>query len=347
MAIIGITALPGMGTAIIQAIARGMEGSFKKILKTKFRWALLGSVICLILGVYFFLFKHDLGFSISFLIAAIFFPIMETSANYLSYLTGKKLFAIQVKYSTLTQIICAIATIITLFLTKKLIILILVYFLSNTVLRIFFLVRSLKKYPPNEIHDPKSINFGKHLTIMEILSTVSSQLVNILLFNFLGAAQLAIYSFIVLPIREMLYFLKDIRQLALPKLAIRTREEIKKNLLKRVGKFFIIIISIIIAYIIAAPYLYKILFPQYMESVFYSQLFSLTLLAFPLTLLNVAFEAKMMKKQLYQINIFSSTIKIVLLLVIVPIYGILGAVIAQLLTQFFYIILVLIFFRKI
>jgi len=350
--IVGVIALPGMESAIIQAMARGFEGTFKKILKTRFKWGLWGGLISIAIGFFFLITQHDFTLFISFLAAGFFFPFMETSLSYLSYLAGKKLFNVQVKYSTLSQIISTLIIIITLFLTKNLsqstvlIALILAYFSTNTILRIYFLSRTLKKYPPNENHDPKSINFGKHLTVLEVVSTIGSQLVNILLFNFLGAVQLAIYSFVVLPIRQMLYFLKNIRQLILPKLASRTREEIKKTLLKKVGIAFLFIIPIIIIYIIVAPYLYKIFFPQYMESVFYSQLFSLTLLAFPVTVLSVSFEAKMMKKQLYQINILASVIKIIILSIFVPIYGILGAVIAQLLSQFFYVVLALIFFKK-
>ena len=345
--VIGITALPGMEAAIIQATARGFEGVFKKALKARFKWGLWGGLASVATGAFFLIVKHDLNLSISFLIAGLFFPFMETSISYLSYLAGKKLFGIQVKYSTLSQIISALIVIITLFLTNNLIILTLVYFLSNSAIRIYFLLQTLKKYPPNKNYEPESINFGKHLTVVEIVNTISSQLADILLFNFLGAVQLAIYSFVVLPSRQMLYFLKNLRQLALPKLASRTKEEIRKTLFKKIGKSFLIIVPIVIIYIIAAPYIYKLFFPQYMESVFYSQLFSLTLLAFPLTMLGITFEAKMMKKQLYQIGIFSSVFKIILLLIMTPIYGILGVVVAQLLSQLFNTVLMVILFKKI
>ena len=345
--IIGIAALPGMEAAIIQATARGFEGTFKKALETRFKWGLWGGIASIVIGIFFLLIKHNLNLSISFLIAGFFFPFMETSISYLSYLAGKKLFGIQVKYSTLSQIISAIIIIIALLLTKNLIILILIYFLSNTALRMYFLLQTLKKYPPNTNHDSESVSFGKHLTAVEIINTVSGQLANILLFNFLGATQLAIYSFVTLPAKEILYFLKNIRQIVLPKLAARTKEEIKKTLFKKIGKSFLIVVPIITFYIIAAPYLYKIFFPQYMESVFYSRLFSLTLLTFPLTMLGITFEAKMMKKQLYQIGILSSIFKIIILLIMTPIYGILGVVIAQLLSQVFNAILMVLFFKKI
>jgi len=260
MAVIGICALPGMQTAIIQAVARGFEDSFVRATKTRFKWGLLGSLISLGIAVYFLIIQNYY-FAVSFLIAAIFFPVMESMGSYLSYLTGKKLFGIQVKYSILTQIIAAISIIVTLFLTKNLIVLVLIYFLSNTILRTYFLLRTLKKNPPNKKQDPKIIPFGKHLTLMNVVTTIAGQLDKMLLFNFLGPIQVAIYSFAELPVRQINSFLRNIRLLALPKLTNRTRKEIRKSLLKKIGKAVLLIIPIVVVYIIAAPYVYKIFFP--------------------------------------------------------------------------------------
>lgn len=345
VAVVGICALPGMESAIIQSVARRFEGSFKKILKTRFKWGLLGSFVSLIVAVYF-LINQNANLAICFLIASVFFPTMETMGSYLSYLIGKKLFGIQVKYSTLTQIIAAISIIITLFLTKNLIILVLIYFLSNTILRTYFLSRTIKKNPPNKKHNPKSISFGKHLTFMNIIAIISDQLDKILLFNFLGATQVAIYSFAEMPVRQINSFLRNIRLLAFPKLAARTRREIKKTLLKKVAKATLFILPIVAVYIFTAPYIYKIFFPQYLDSVFYSQLFVLSLIAFPITIVVISFEAKMMKKELYKITIIDPIIKIGLLVVLVPVYGILGVILAILLSCVFRFFLALILFRK-
>ena len=346
MGIIAICALPGLENTIIQAVARGFEGSFKKILKTRFKWGLWGSLASLIVAAYF-LIKQDNNLAACFLIAGIFFPIMETTGSYLSYLIGKKLFSIQVKYGTLSQIIATIITIITLFLTKNLIILVLMYFLSNTVLRIYFLLRTLKKNPPNEKDNPQFIPFGKHLTVMRIMLTISGQLDKILLFNVLGATQVAIYSFAELPSRQIGSLLKNLRLLALPKFATRTRKEIRKTLLKKVAKSALLIIPVIVIYIIIAPYAFKIFFPQYLDSIFYSQLFMLTLIAFPATMIALSFEAKLMKKELYQLTVISPIIRIILLIILTSFWGLLGTVLAQLISRVFDIVFTLFLFRKI
>jgi len=343
--VLGLCALPGMEAAIIQAVARRFEGSFIKALKTRFKWGLLGSFFSLIIAIYF-LTASNLDLAIGFLIAAIFFPFMQSAESYLSYLIGKKLFGFHVKCTTLTHVVTAIAIVITLFLTKSLIILVLVYFLTHTALRIYFLLSTIKKNPLNKKEFPGTISFGKNLSFIRIISTISEGLDKILLFGFLGPVQVAIYSFAELPVRQINSFLRNIRLLAFPKLAIRTRKEIRKTLLKKIAKAILFIIPIVVIYIIAAPYIYRIFFSQYLDSVFYSQLLILGLLAFPLTIITLSFEAKLMKKELYQFTIISPIVRILFLLILTPLLGILGVIIARLITQVFSMFLSLFLFKK-
>jgi O-antigen/teichoic acid export membrane protein len=343
---IGIFALPGIDDALLQAVANKFEGCIKKAFKKRLKWAMLGSLICLIIAVVFF-FKNDYNLTISFIIAGVFFPLMESTTLYLSYLGGKKLFGIQVKYSTLSQIIATVVIIITLFFSKSLIVLVLMYFLSNTILRIFFFLRTIKKFPANKNQDEEFMTFGKHLTLVRVVKTISSQIDKMLLFQFVGATQLAIYSFATLPTSEANIFLQNIRLLALPKLSTRSKAEIKKSLFKKVIKGTILIIPFVAAYIIIAPYVYEIFFPQYVDSVVYSQLYALTLVAFPASMFALVFQAKMMKKELYRFNIISPLVEMLFLIALIPFYGIVGVIIARLIGQFFSVCYALILFKKI
>lgn len=346
MTIIGIFALPGMDDAILQAVANKFDGSFRKGLREKFRWSILGSLSCLILGGYFFFFKDNLTLTICFLIAGVFFPLMQSTGLYLSYLGGKKLFGIQVKYNVLTQVISSLAIIITLFLTKSLIILILTYFFSYTVLGIIFLFISLKKIPAGKEENEEYIKFGKHLSFLRVLSTIATQADRILIFHFIGAASLAIYSFAVFPVAETNTLLDNIRSLALPKLASQEKAKIKKTLLKKVIKATILIAPLVLIYIIIAPYLYKIFFPQYMESVFFSRILFLTVLIFPASIVSLSFQAQMAKKELYQLGIIIPLFQIILLIILTPIYGILGVIIARLANQLIGICIAIYLFKK-
>ena len=53
--ILTITNLNGMGSAVIQATAKGFEGSLVSTIKPKIYWGLLGSLLGLILSIYYFI----------------------------------------------------------------------------------------------------------------------------------------------------------------------------------------------------------------------------------------------------------------------------------------------------
>ena len=336
LSIAGILAIPtlsGMGTAITQAVARGYEGSFLPALKTKIRWGLLGGLASLALAGYYY-FNDNTTLTISFLITAVFLPFMNSFGTYNALLQGRKLFGISTKYGIISQIIAIAILIATLFFTKNLFLIILAYFASWTILRFIFLKITLKNFPPNLNQDPQTLSYGKHLSLINVLNAIAGQLDKILLFHFLGSAPLAIYSFAIAPPEQIKGLLKSIQPLALPKFAQKDKEEIKKTIFKKTGKFFLILIPVTAFYIIIAPFLYKIFFPQYLDSIFYSQIFAISLLTAIATLPVAALQSQMAKKQLYQWNIYGSLLQILLLFVFVWSYGLWGVILARVITRF-------------
>ena len=331
--ILSIFSLGGINVAVTQAAARGLESSFYAGFQTKFKWSLLGSLVAIGAAIYYFVQGNEL-LPIPLLILAIFFPLMQASRIYGNFLEGKKLFDIETKYGMASQIIFVGAMITTLFLTKNLFWLIAAYFVSNTFLNYFFYLRTKFKLQPNKKEDPQTISFGKHLTLIGILDRGSKEIDKVLLFTFIGPVELAVYSFAILIPNQIAATLANIKVLALPKLAAKSREEIKKNLMKKVRKLFIFVGAIIAVYIVAAPYIYKIFFPKYLASVPYSQLFILYLITIPFDLLSIFFQAKMMKKEIYLLRI-TGIVRLTLFAVLIPIWGIWGAILAMTGTQVF------------
>jgi len=343
--LLAIFSLQGMHSAVIQGVARGFEGVLIKAFKTKLRWSLIGSLASICIAIYFW-FQGNIVFTFSFLIVAVFLPLFKSGEIYQSYLDGKKLFGKRVTYVNLIQILSTAFTICILFLTKNLVILILVYFLSYSLLRLFFLFLTIKKLQPNKIDNPEIISLGKHLSLMGVLVIVSEQIDKILLFSLLGPVQLAIYSFAILPIEHLRTPLQSIQELALPKFSIRPAEEIKKTLPKKLLKSVFLITAIIIFYIIIAPYFYKIFYPQYINSVFYSRIFSFTLLVFPISMIMLSLLAKTKTKELYKINIIYHIAQILFLAVSAILFGIIGVIVARLLGYILYFALAYYFFKK-
>ena len=259
--ILAVFSLDGIRTAVTQATARGLEGSFYTGFKIKLKWGMLGSLAAMGLALYYWITGNNFFF-IPLIISAVFSPLMNASQIYDAYLSGKKLFNIQVNYSIINQIISTAAIITALFFTKNLFWLIAVYFFSNTSLDYFFYSLTKARFRPNKKEDVKTIPHAKHLSLMSIINYLGTYLDKILLFNLAGPAQLAIYSFATLIPEQIHNVVGNINTLALPKLAPKTREEIKKNMMRKIWKLAYLTLVIIVLYVVIAPYFFKIFYPQ-------------------------------------------------------------------------------------
>ncbi len=337
LSIVGILSIPtlsGMAVAAIQAVAHGYEGSLMPIVRTKIRWGLLGSLASLILAGYYY-FLGNTTLAISFLIVAGFLPIMEAFSLYDALLQGRKIFGVSVKFYVINQIIAVASLISAIFFTGNLFIILLAYFVPWTLIRFIFLKIVLKKFSPNQKQDPQTISYGKHLTLMGIIGTVASYLDQLLIFHYLGAAELAIYSFALAPTEQIKNSLSSITTLALPKFSQRSKEEIKKTIMGKVLRYALLIAVITVIYILAAPLVYKIFFPKYLDSVFYSQILAVSLISVSALLPSSALQAQMTKKKLYVFSTVASLLQIVLMAVFIYFYGLMGAVLARILARFF------------
>ncbi|PKM91837.1 hypothetical protein CVU82_01360 [Candidatus Falkowbacteria bacterium HGW-Falkowbacteria-1] len=338
MSIVSLLAIPtltGMNTAIIQAVARGYEGSLISALKTKIKWGLLGGLLGLSLALYYYLQNND-TLAIAFLIVSVFIPFMDSILIYESYLNGKKNFKTLGRYTVFIRIISAITMVVTIFFTKNIYLIVSSYLLSNTLLRLILLKITLSKNKLNEKKDPNTISYGKHLSLMSILNIFSIYLDKLLIFHYLGASELAIYSIAIAPVEQMKGLIKNINALALPKFSATSTENLKTNLKPKILKMTLILAIMSFCYILIAPFAYRVFFPQYLESIFYSQLFSLSLVLIgPIMLLISAFQAKEKKMTLYQYNIIKPIIRIILLFVLINYFGITGIIFAILLSYVF------------
>ena len=226
--IASIAALPGLNTALISAVAKGYEGTIKPIIKEKIKWSLLGSLIATIGSLYYFINDNQtLGWGL--LLVAIFTPLTHGLIVYGFYLQGKKQFKTISYYNSLHNIIVTLFIIITIYFTKNIILIILINFSISFLIKAYFNAKTLKQQKNTPI-DKSSINFGKHLSLMNIIDTIAKQLDKILIWHFLGAAELAIYSFAVLPVEQIKNLAKTIVPLALPKFSQANKHDLQKNL---------------------------------------------------------------------------------------------------------------------
>jgi len=330
--LLSIPTLSGMSTALTKAAAQGDDGTLYAASRLKVRWGLLGALASLLLAGYYYHGQNN-GLALSFLAAAVFLPLMDALNIYNAYLNGKKKFKLITEFNIINQIMILAVMVATIALTKNIALIILVYFMANTLANSFFYYLAVKKVPPNDKVSADALSYGKHLTLMNVIGLIAGQFDKILMWHFLGAAELAIYSFALAPVDQANSgVLKNSINLAMPKLSSNDPAYLKQNLPSKLLKFTILTALAALVYILAAPYLYSVFFPQYASSVLYSRFYALTLAILPLGLFSTAIVSQGQKKKLYFLSVSMSTLKIIALFVLLPLWGIAGAVAALVLS---------------
>lgn len=330
--LLAIPTLMGMGQSITRSVAQGYDGTPLAALKIKMLWGTLGGLASAAIALYY-LTQGNTTLAGGFGLMAIFIPFVDTLGVFNSTLAGKKLFKVSAFYESIIQIVSAVVMVGTLFLTDDLILILASYFLSHTITRLIVFQIVAHKYSENREVDQSAIAYGKHLSAMDVMSIVSNTLDTILLWQFVGAAPVAVYAFAKGIPSQISVALQRINALAFPKFAQRDFASIKHALVQKMLLLFGVMIGVVAAYIVAAPYLFSILFPQYMDSVLYSQIFALTLLFFPQKFIGTAFQAHARIKALYISNTVVPVARIVLALVLIPLFGIPGALAVELISR--------------
>lgn len=346
ISLLSIAALPGLNGALIQAISRGYEGAYRKSVITKIKFGLIGTLTSLGISAYYYLNGNN-TLTLIFIISALFIPLLNSFQIWLDLLNGRKKFKALSLNQIFTKLFIGLSLVITIFLSKNIFILILVFFLSNIIAHLIIYLYLLIKLPVNQNDDGDTINYGKHLTLMEILTQISINLDKILIFHFLGSMEVAIYSIAKDPIQQIKMPLNNMSRLLLPKLSIKPIHELKQNLWPKIFKAHLMLIPGIIAYILIAPFIFKLIFPLYTESIIFSQILILSIFFFPQTVFNNILGAHKKIRELYLAKYFSASFKIILLIVLTPLFGIWGVVFTFLVSELFSYIFLAVIFKKV
>lgn len=325
--IIGAFTLSGMGIAVTQAVARGADGVFRTGFWVDLKWSSLMTLAALGGAIYYFLNGNRVA-AISLLIVGACSPIIESTSLYSDFLNGKKDFRTGTLYGIFRSVIPVVAVLVTILFTQDVILIVLAYFLSHAATSGALYLKVLEKYKPSRVTDRSSISYSKHVSITNVLSIFASYLDKILVFHYLGAVQLAIYGIAFSIPAQLKTITKMINSLALPKMSSASLETIRSAIYHKAAKLFFVFGSLIALYIVAAPYIYRLIFPQYLDAVPLSQALALGYVFSPTLLFSQTFFAQKRPKEIYALKIVTSCTRIILLFVLLPPFGIWGAVYA-------------------
>lgn len=343
--ILDIFTMSGITTAITSAIARHAEGEFWPGFIAKLKWSLLATLGGLIMAIYYFL-NQNFTLALAMGMTAVLLPPFRLSTVYMAILQGHKNFKLSTIYEIITKISSIASMIAVIWLTDNVLLMILAYFIPETILYFIFTALCLKKYPLNKVREPRAVTFGVHLSVMKVIETLAGQLDKVLVFHSLGAIDLAIYAFATAPTSQIKSWLMNIKVLALPKISEQSDQNIRLHLSNKIKKLELFTLIIIIFYIPLAPLFYQTFFPQYLASIQYSQIYILLLLCLPRSILFTAMVAKMKQKELYATRIISPIIRIVFLLIGFKFWALWGLIGGTVISEFAMLLLYQVFYKR-
>jgi O-antigen/teichoic acid export membrane protein len=343
LSIISISTLPGMNNALARAIGRGNDGSVSTIMKKRLLYGTIGSALALLIGVSFWL-EGNTGLGLAFFIAAPFVPLTDTfSSAAISFWQGKKRFDRSATMFAVYYVGLAILSIAVFLISKNLPVMVAGVMLAQTIMGLS-VYKSIRR--DNAKDDPESVKLGMHLTVMQALSILSGNLDRVIVWTLMGPATLAAYSFAATPISKA-YQMIPVGTIALPHLSGRAfTKEIKRGVLRKMKLLFIIFIPVTIFIIWLAPFLYRIFFPLYPDSVPYFQLLFLGVIFSPLAIVKSALIAFKKTRTLYITEVIVPAFKIVLMAVLAVLFGIYGLIYGVLISAVIGFVVALVLFLR-
>jgi O-antigen/teichoic acid export membrane protein len=334
---VGAFSLGGLGAAVTRAVAQGKAHVVPRVARIAFLWSLPASFIAFCGSLYYFI-NGNVILGAGFLLIALTNPFFNVFVFSKSIPLGKKDFKGMTLVSIPMTVIPVAILAVTLFLTKEVTIILLVYFLSNFVSGLFSYEWFLRKYHISKGNDEgvaEVVTYGKHLSVMGVALQATGNIDQLLLWHFAGPVPVAIYSFALAPIREIRNFSENIFPLIFPKYVNKTIAEMKETVPLRIVQLFIVSLVIGIIYILVAPWLYTIILPRYVSAIFASQLLAAALIFQPKGIVDTMLHAQGNAPARYVYTLTSSGIKLVLSFILIPLYGLMGAVIGVVLTDAF------------
>ncbi len=340
-----LIALPGMSQAVIQAAAENKDGVYKKAILAVAKWSLAGAVILTLLSVYYY-FAGNRSLSLGILLSALALPVSAAANLYNSFLTGKKQFKLVAIYGAMAQFASIGSTAFALWKFPSLVSVAL-FSAWSTALANLVLTLISSKYVLNNSQDDHLLRLGIHLSFSQVFTIGADYLDRFLVPILLGFTNNAIYSFAILIPMQIHGFLKVFTTLGQPKVARLDSKNLKTALVAKSLQLETLVAMITFFYIVAAPTIFRLLYPGYTgEAVLLSQIFSISLLYYPGNILMLLFLKERQTKPIFRINILYALSTIVFLAILVPFFGLIGAILAKISVRFLQLSIQVAFFAK-
>ncbi len=337
MGLLNLFCLPGMNDAISQGIARDEKGIWWAALKTRLRWTSLGVAVLLAIGTGFFLGKHPLGLVFLLLSPFLVTYVLDSTKAFLS---GQMAFRTLACVNVGSNILPVLTVVSLLALGHQSALWTsLGYFVTlfSFYTLVFFMILVFKR--PQGNFSQKTLRYGKHMSLVSSLGAFQAYIDKVIVGSLLGFTDLALYSVASLfqnPIKLLSWGV--LYPLLLPSYAKISASDLQRETrrwLKRTAFFGGI--GFCASFLLVAPFLALAFGKAYQNVAPYAALLILSgFCLIPGMIFDIALRSRQMNAEIYLLRIGQVLITVLSLLVFIPIFSLMGAVLADLVSNFLY-----------
>ncbi len=189
--IFGIFSFPGLGLAMQISSANGKGGNLKLALFAKLKYSLIGSISLLLLGFYYYFYKHDMLLAYLFIISAPIYPLYPLNSLWENWLTGIRKINRLSFYFIVNSIISLCVTSFGLIFLNNIYITVFLLFLSIGILNTLIIGKTIKT--SNTKIDKKDIRYGYIFSGAVVISMLSG-LDKFVISEYISLSDVAIYG---------------------------------------------------------------------------------------------------------------------------------------------------------
>ena len=344
----GLFALIGMNTSMVRSVARGAPGVLDYGVRTYLYWS-AGTLGLGMLAALYYYWQGNTWLAAVIMIGATMIPIQRASGLYVAFVEGQQKFKLSILLGLIGSTVPTTAVVGTIFFTHNPIYLAGVSFISGALVNggLYWFCRTRYKTngaEPTAISE--MISFSKHLSLIQFLARSLPYIERIVLASFTNPAMLAAYHFSSLVPKQFNEIDRVLKKLLMPKLSERDFSILKKTLPRKVMIYFILMLGIVTTYILLAPTFFNLIFPQYVEFTFHSQIFALSALLQPTSVFSRALTAHIKKRALYIQSTIIPIMTIIITCILIPMFGVWGAVFSKIAHMVIHSVVVIYFFFK-
>ena len=331
---VGAFSLNSLGNAALRAIGKGHIGVVPVLFKAAILWSVPASIFALCgAGYYLFMGNQTLGWSL--IVIALLNPLTSNLGVAKSLFVATGDFKRTALYNTVSTVVQIVVIMLALLLTKNVLVITTSFFIVSALVGYITYWHSLRvlKVKNDPTHFEETMRYTQHMSVLGVLQLVVGQLDQLLLWHFAGPVALATYAIALGPTRELRSFSENITALAFPKISQKTKEAAAIAVQDKSRKLFIGYLILTTIYVCAAPYIFQIFFPQYISAVVPSQILAFGLIFQTRSLADLFLFAHGGVKDRYRVIVPSQCARALLYCILIPFYGLYGAVAAAILAE--------------